>query len=103
MSDRNRPGTVYRPSPEVVTRDIAGQHLFVPVRTGVAQMDYLYTADEIGSFIYASLDGRRDAAALAALVAREFEVDQERALTDVLEFLAALRDAGLASEEPAAP
>jgi hypothetical protein len=37
--------TIATPSPEVVARDIAGQHILVPVRTGVAQMDYLYTTD----------------------------------------------------------
>jgi hypothetical protein len=84
------------PAEDIVARDIAGQHLLVPVRSGIAGIDSLFTADEVGSFLYARLDGRRDAAALAHLVCEAYEVDEERALRDVLEFLAALCEAGLA-------
>jgi hypothetical protein len=87
--------TIVTPSPEVVARDIAGQHILVPVRTGVAQMDYLYTTDEVGSFIYAHLDGRSDARSLARRVASTFEVDEEDALPDVLDYLRTLCEAGL--------
>jgi hypothetical protein len=91
--------SVLSPAPDIVARDIAGQHLLVPIRSGIAGIDCLFTADEVGSFLYARLDGRRDAAALAALVAEEFDVAEERALVDVLEFLEALCEAGLARTE----
>jgi len=87
--------TIVAPSPEVVARDIAGQHILVPVRTGVAQMDYLYTTDEVGSFIYGLLDGRSDARTLARHVASTFAVDEEEALRDVLDYLHTLSEAGL--------
>lgn len=88
-----------RPSPEIVSRRIAGEHLLVPVRSGAARMDYLFLANEVGSLVLGLLDGRRDAAAIARLVSREFEVDEERARRDVLEFLGELYDAGLAAPE----
>ncbi|HET8945625.1 MAG TPA: PqqD family protein [Candidatus Polarisedimenticolia bacterium] len=91
--------SVLVPAPDVVAREIAGQHLLVPIRSGIAGIDCLFTADEVGSFLYARLDGRRDAAALAALVAEEFDVAEERALRDVLEFLEALCEAGLARQD----
>ena len=99
MSLRLEAGAIVVPAPDVVARDIAGEHLLVPVRSGIAGIDCLFTADEVGSFLYTRLDGRRDAAALAALVAEEFDVAEERALSDVLEFLEALCDAGLARRE----
>jgi hypothetical protein len=58
-------------------------------------MDYLYTTDDVGSFIYGLLDGRADARALARRVADSFEVGEAAALADVLEFLGALASAGL--------
>jgi len=85
----------YLPSPDVVTRNIAGEHLLVPVRTGVAQMDYLYTADEVGSVIYSLLDGKRDAADIGRRVAELFEVDAAQATADVAVFLQELEQAGL--------
>ncbi len=92
-----------RPSPDVVARHIAGEHLIVPVRRGAAEIDFLYTADEVGSFIYGLLDGRRAAGAIASLVTREFEVEFERAEVEVVEFLQALYEAGLAQPAAAGP
>ena len=85
-----------RPSPDIVSRRIAGEQILVPVRNGAAQMDYLFTANEVGSAIFALLDGRRSAAAIANLLSEEFDVDESRARADVLEFLETLCEAGLA-------
>ena len=84
------------PAPDVVARDIAGEHLLVPVRSGIAGVDSIYTADEVGSFLYARLDGRRSASELARLVSEAYVVPEDRALADVLAFLRELCDAGLA-------
>jgi hypothetical protein len=84
------------PSPDVVARRVAGEYLLVPVRSGAAQMDYIFTANEIGSAIFRLLDGARDGRAIARQLTREFEVDEERAQRDVVEFLRALCQAGLA-------
>jgi hypothetical protein len=86
---------VYRPSPDVVFRNIAGEHLLVPVRTGLAHIDYLYTTDEVGSFILSLLDGRRDVAEVARRVSAEFEVDEASARADVTAYLSDLREVGL--------
>jgi hypothetical protein len=66
------------------------------VRSGAAQMDYIFTANEIGSAIFRLLDGARDGRAIARQLTREFEVDEGRAQRDVVEFLRALCEAGLA-------
>ena len=84
------------PSPDVVARRVAGEYLLVPVRSGAAEMDYLFTANEIGSEIFGLLDGARDGCAIARHLSEEFEVDEETARRDVLEFLQDLCDAGLA-------
>jgi hypothetical protein len=88
--------SVLRPSPDVVARDIAGEHLLVPVRSGVATMDCLFTAEGTGAFVWSCLDGRRDLAEVARLVAAEFEVDATRALADIAAFAAELVSEGLA-------
>jgi len=84
------------PSPDVVARRVAGEYLLVPVCSGVAQMEFIFTANEIGSHIFRLLDGRRDAREIARLVSREYEVDEDRARADVIEFLRGLVEAGLA-------
>jgi len=84
-----------RPSPDVVARRVAGEYLLVPVRSGAAQMDYIFTANEVGSVIFRLLDGRRDGRAIARAISEEFQVDPERADLDVVEFLSTLLDARL--------
>jgi len=85
------------PVRDLVSRRIAGEHILVPVRQGVAQMDFIYTSNEVGSFVFGQLDGQRDGRAITRLVAEAFEVDEETAHSDVLSFLAALHQAGLAA------
>ncbi|SRR5712692_605847 len=96
----NRPdfaAVPFRPSPDVVSRRIAGEQILVPVRNGAAEMDYLFTSNEAGSVILGLLDGRRTAPEIARLLSEVFEVGVERACADVLLFLEALYDAGLAT------
>jgi len=90
------PTSILSPSPDVVARNIAGEHLLVPVRSGVASMDCLFMADGAGGFVWSCLDGRRDLVEVARLVAAEFEVDPTRALEEVTTFAAELVDTGLA-------
>jgi hypothetical protein len=89
------------PSPDVVARRVAGEYLLVPVRNGAAQMDYIFTANEVGSAIFLLLDGSRDGRDIARLLSRDFAVDEERARMDVVEFLRDLCEAGLV--RPARP
>lgn len=84
-----------RPSEDVVSRAIAGEQILVPVRSGAARMDFIFTVNEVGAFIFRLLDGRRTVSEIAALVSREFEVTEQQAHSDASEFLEALRDARL--------
>jgi len=86
------------PSPDVVARRVAGEYLLVPVRSGAAQMDFIFTANEI----FRQLDGSHDGRAIARQLTREFDVDEERAQRDVVEFLRALCEAQLARPSRAA-
>ncbi len=86
---------VFVKSPDVVSRTIAGEHLLVPVRQGVAQMNFLFTTNEVGGFVFELLDGRRGTDEIARCVSREFDVEEVRALADVAAFIEILRNEGL--------
>jgi hypothetical protein len=95
MSRSDLETSTFRLSADVVSRRIAGEQILVPVRNGAAQMDYLFTANEVGSAVFALLDGQRSAAAIARLLSEEFEVDELQVRGDVLEFLESLLEARL--------
>lgn len=73
-----------------VTRRIAGETILVPVTGHVAALDAIYTLNEVGSFIWHLIDGRRSAQAIAEAVCAEYDVTLERAALDVDELLTAL-------------
>ena len=62
-----------------VTRRIAGETILVPVTGHVADLDAIYTLNEVGSFIWHLIDGRRSAQAIAEAVSAEYDVTLERA------------------------
>jgi hypothetical protein len=77
-----------------VTRRIAGETILVPVTGHVAELDSIYTLNEVGSFIWHLIDGRRSAQAIAEAVSAEYDVTLERALLDVDELLTTLEAKG---------
>jgi len=79
-----------------VTRRIAGETILVPVTGQVADLDAVYTLNEVGSFIWYLLDGRRSAQAIADAVCAEYDVTADEAARDVDELLTALEARGLA-------
>jgi hypothetical protein len=81
---------------KVVTRRIANETIIVPMRANVADLDSVYTLNEVGSFIWELLDGGRSAQSIAEMVAAEFDVAIEQAVRDVDELLTALEAKGLA-------
>jgi hypothetical protein len=86
-----------------VSRTIADEVIIVPVRGGVGDLESIFTFNAVGATIWRLIDGRTSPEALAAAVAREYEVSETAAAVDVDEFLTHLRAKGLlgpASEAP---
>lgn len=69
----------------------------MPLGPAAADVPSLFVLEGAGAWIWERLDGARDAAELAAALAREFDVDPAQAAADLDEFLAALIEQGLAS------
>ena len=81
--------------PDVVSRRIAGEAVLVPVRSRVAEIDSLYTLNDLGSRVWELLDGERTVSQIAEVICESYEVTAEEAMRDLIEFLAALESAGL--------
>lgn len=80
-------GSVCAPSDDVVSREIEGDVIIIPIAAGIGDADdELYTLNETGRSIWQKLDGRRTLGEVAALLAAEFEVSRAEAETDILGF-----------------
>ena len=86
---------VYQPRPEMVTREIAGEVLLVPVRGKLAQLQQIFVLNPVGAYIWRQLDGERDLATIHGGLVDHFEVTASEAEADLFEYLGALEDAGL--------
>ena len=95
------PAEVFAIDANLVTRDIGGEIIVVPVRGRGGDLEGAYVLSGSGAAIWRRIDGRAAAEDLAAALAEEYDVPRADAERDVREFLAQLAGAGLIrAEEP---
>lgn len=81
---------VFVKNEQVVSRKIVDELILVPMRKDVADMETLYTLNEVGARVYELIDGERPLRDIVSVVLEEFDVTAEQAESDVQEFIAQL-------------
>ncbi len=89
------PGQLIQRSRNVVSRVVADEAIVVPIRRGAADMDSIYTFNEVGTTLWAMIEANRSATDLAAHLQTEYGLSAEKAAMDTEKFLADLSEAGL--------
>ncbi len=79
----------------LVTRSIAGETIIVPDRSGVSDLEYVYTLNEVGSRIWALLDEGTPVSRIVGTICAEYDVTPEQASQDIAEVLRSLEEAAL--------
>jgi hypothetical protein len=74
---------------------VAGETIIVPIRSGVADLECVFTLDEVGSVVWRELESPVTAEQVVGRVIAEFEIGEAEARRDVIEFLSSLNEAGL--------
>jgi len=85
----------YRRTAAVVTREIAGETMLVPIHGNMADMARIFALDEVSGLIWSLLDKPIDPDELTAAVVRDFDVSPDVARKDTEAFLCELKEAGL--------
>lgn len=85
----------YERDPNVVTREIAGERILVPIRKQVADMAAIYVLNETGARIWSLLDGQRSLADIGRILEQEYSVESEIVQTDVVEIVEQLWQLGM--------
>ncbi len=78
---------IYRQDDSIVSRKIEDEVILVPIRQNVADLESIYTLNEVGAHIWEQMDGRRTTAEILALMVGQFEVSEEEAQKDLMEFI----------------
>ncbi len=80
---------------DLVTRDVAGERIIVPIKSHVGDLEGVFTLNELGATIWQLINGQTTASELATSVRDEYDVGKAEAEKDVVDFLRSLEEAGL--------
>ncbi len=72
---------------EVVARLIEGELLIVPIRSGVGDLNALYTLNQVGSVLWDFMKEGHTVEEMVGRVCDEFEVTSSQAQSDIRNFL----------------
>ena len=82
-------------STSIVSREVAGETIVVPICRGVGDLDSVYTFNSVGKHLWHLLEQGRTTEELAHWVATNYAVTAEQATADVQSYLAELQEIGL--------
>lgn len=82
----------FKKSQDIVYRKIAGESILIPIRKNVADMENIYTLNEVASRIWELIDGRKTAGDIKKIIISEFEIAEGQAQQDILDFLRQLEE-----------
>jgi hypothetical protein len=88
--DMNNLAMCYIKETDLVTREIAGETIVVPVRNNVGDLDSIYTLNELGTLIWQLIDGNNTVTQIVDGICIAYDVTPEEAEKDALEFLKSL-------------
>src|ERR1700682_4427251 len=79
----------------IVSREVAGETIVVPICRGVGDLDSVYTFNPIGRSLWCLLENGQSVEELANWVATHYEVEAKQAFADVQSYLDELQEVGL--------
>lgn len=82
-----------------ILREIAGEHILIPVGAAALQLHGMITVSESGLLLYKKLQNECSEEELVDALLAEYEVERDVAAADIKAFLAQMRQIGILSEE----
>ncbi|MFH0790099.1 MAG: PqqD family protein [Candidatus Omnitrophota bacterium] len=77
--------TIYKPSEDVVARDVQGEFIIIPITSGIADSDEeIFSLNESGRAVWEKLDGKRTLEEIVDILALEFDGSVEEIKKDCL-------------------
>jgi len=80
----------YRRNQDVVSRNIQGELVIVPIRSGVGDLNSLYTLNPVGSVLWDFMNEGHTIGEMVVRVCDEFDVTATEAQSDIEAFLDSL-------------
>ncbi len=85
----------YQKDPNIVSREIGGEVILVPIKRKLADVNAIYLLqDDVSIRIWELIDGQRNVHEIRDTICKEFDVDQREAEEDLNKFLKQLGKIG---------
>ena len=94
------PKSSFKKQEDIVSREIAGETILVPIRGKLADMQRIFVVSSVAEYIWQNLDGERSLDEICDDILARFNVKKEKAIADLQEFICELLEAGLVEERP---
>jgi len=95
------PALRFQRSPLIVTRNIAGERLLIPIHRSLGDKDWIFTLNETAGFLWDALERGRSGDELVTLALASFEGERGEIESDVRRVLEELEAVGaIASVRP---
>ena len=78
---------VYHKSEHFVEKNIGEENVLVPLSNNVADMNHVFTLNDVGTFIFDQVDGKKSVADIYQLMMDEYEVSTEVVKRDITQFI----------------
>ncbi len=91
-------GKKFRKNTNVVTRQVAGETILVPITGNIANMEHIFSLNPVAEHIWTHLNGESSLEDIIGKIVLEFEVDTTDAEQDCLEFMDKLIEQQLVDE-----
>lgn len=83
---------VYRKSPDIVSRNVVGEVILVPIRRRLADIDSLFALNEVAARIWGLIDGQRSLGAIRGRSWPSSDVAAAQADADLVTFFRQCHD-----------
>ncbi|UCC94336.1 MAG: PqqD family protein [Candidatus Omnitrophota bacterium] len=84
----------YRKDPNIVSRKIADEVILVTIKRNVADLESIYTLNEVSTRIWELIDGQKTLLQIRDIIVDEFEANPNEVESDLKQFLQKLEGIG---------
>jgi len=83
-------GKIFKKKNEIVSREIAGETILVPISGKLADMQRIFSLNPVAEYIWNRLNGERNLQEISDSILSVFDMEKEQVDADVQEFIAEL-------------
>ncbi len=85
---------LFKRNPDYIYRRIVDEYVLVPTHQNVANLECIYTLNDVGALIWERLESPASFQKLVSSLTAEFDVEEETLLEDLRAFLAEMETNG---------